>query len=297
MKKLGLIIAILIICGLFTSCLGSKGTVKGVVVVGAKDFTEQYILGYMLTLFIEANTNLTVSYMRNLATDVLFAATRTGAVDLYTEYTGTVYGSYLKYSDTRSYQEVYEISSRELTERYDLRMLDLLGFNNTYALAVRADTAAEHNLKTISDLARVSSNFILGGHAEFFNRFDGLPNLKIIYDMTFMEERVVYGSERYNALINDEVQVIMVFSTDGMLLGADLIVLEDDKIFFPAYEGVIIIRNEIMEKHPELSEVLNRLAGLLTDEVMRNLNYRVDVMGESPRDVAEWFLMINNLLK
>jgi osmoprotectant transport system permease protein len=251
----------------------------------------------MLTLLIEDNTDLTVSYKSDLASDVLFAATRTGAVDLYIEYTGTVYGSYLKYSDTRSYNEVYEISARELTERFNLRMLDLLGFNNTYALAIRADTAAEYNLRTISDLAGVSSNFILGGHAEFFRRYDGLPNLKIIYDMAFSEERVVYGQARYHALINDEIQVIMVFSTEGLLYEYQLITLEDDKNFFPAYDGVIIIRGEIADKHPELLEVLGRLAGLLTDEVMRDLNHKVDMMGEYAKDVAESFLRTNNLIR
>jgi glycine betaine/choline ABC-type transport system substrate-binding protein len=292
MKKLWLIMALLVICGLFAGCPGKRGSV----VVGAKDFTEQYILGNMLTLLIEANTNLKTSYKSHLASDVLFAATRTGAVDMYVDYTGTVYGSYLKHSDTKSYNEVYDISARELKERFDLHMLDLLGFNNTFALAVRADTAEEHNLKTISDLARVSSDFIFGGHAEILNRYDGLPNLKIAYNMTFKEERVVDPIWRYHAIVDNEVQVIEVFSTDGMLIESNLVVLEDDKNFFPAYEGVIIIRGETVEKHPELLEALGRLAGLLTDDVVRDLNYMVDVMGEAPKDVAESFLKMNNLI-
>ncbi|MDR2558742.1 MAG: hypothetical protein LBC86_04250 [Oscillospiraceae bacterium] len=293
MRKLKLFMVLLVICGMFAGCSQKNENI----VVGAKDFTEQYILGYMLTLLIEDNTNITVTYKNDLASDVLFAATRTGAVDLYAEYTGTVYGSYLKFSDTKSYEEIHEISTRELIERYNLRMLEPLGFNNTFALAVRADTAAEYDLRTISDLARVSSDFVLGGFAEFFSRHDGLPNLKIVYDMAFKEERVVDPILHYQALAYDEIQVLEVYSTDGMLLESNLVVLEDDKQFFPPYHGAIIIRDETAEKYPELLEILDKLVGLLTDEVMRDLNYMVNVNGDYPRDVAENFLRMNDLIK
>ncbi|MDR2532551.1 MAG: glycine/betaine ABC transporter substrate-binding protein [Oscillospiraceae bacterium] len=293
MKKSILIMALLVICGTFAGCSRRNAAI----VVGAKDFTEQYILGYMLKLLIEDNTSLNVTYKSDLASDVLFAATRTGAVDLYVEYTGTVYGSYLKISDERSADEVYEISARELMERHNLLMLDRLGFNNTFALAVRADTAKEYNLKTISDLAEVSADFIFGGHAEILNRYDGIPNLKITYNMTFKEERVVDPVLRYDAIANDEIQVIEVFSTDGMLNESNLVVLEDDKQFFPPYQGMVIIRDETAEKHPELLEILGKLAGLLTDEVMQELNYMVNVAGEPPKDVAEDFLRASNLIK
>ncbi|MCL2696448.1 MAG: hypothetical protein FWE74_00030 [Oscillospiraceae bacterium] len=293
MRKLKLLMVFLFVCGIPTGCSQSGQSV----VVGAKDFTEQYIIGYMLTLLIEDNTDIIVTYKSDLASDVLFAATRTGAVDLYMEYTGTVYGSFLRFSDVKSYEETYEISARELMERYSLRMLDPLGFNNTFALAVRADTAVEHNLKTISDLAEVSPDFVLGGFAEFFNRHDGLPNLKITYDMTFKEERVVNPASHYQALINDEIQVLEVYSTDGMLIESNLVVLEDDKQFFPPYHGAIIIRDDTAEKYPELLEVLNKLVGLLTDEIMRDLNYKVNVEGEYAKDVAENFLRVSNLIK
>ncbi|MDR2600314.1 MAG: hypothetical protein LBC73_08565 [Oscillospiraceae bacterium] len=293
MKKLNIVIIILLlICVLFTGC--SKR--NAVVVVGAKDFTEQYILGYMLTILIESNTNLTTEYKSDVASDVLFAASRTGAVDVFVDYTGTVYGSYLKNSEVRSAEEIHEITARELSDRYDLLMRDLLGFNNTFALAVRADTAEKYDLKTISDLARVSSDFIFGGHAEILNRYDGIPNLKIVYNMSFKEERVVDPILRYDAIADDEVQVIEVFATDGMLLDSGLVVLEDDKQFFPAYDGVVIIRKETAQKHPELLVELDKLVGLLTDETMRGLNYLVNVMGEYPKDVAEEFLKKNDLI-
>ncbi|MDR2569351.1 MAG: hypothetical protein LBD23_03505 [Oscillospiraceae bacterium] len=292
MKKIASLLILLIIIVMLGGCSQGKGTI----IVGAKDFTEQYILGYMLTQLIESNTNLNVIHQSDLASDLLFAAARTGAVDVYVDYSGTVYASYLKHTDTRSADDVFQISADELMERFDLIMLDRLGFNNTFALAVRADTSAQYGLHTISDLARVSSDFIFGGHAEILNRYDGIPNLKIIYNMTFKDEIVVDPVLRYQHIIDDEIQVMEVFSTDGMLRDSNLVVLEDDKEFFPAYEGTIIIRSEIAEKHPELTEIFNKLSGLLTDEVMRDLNYTVNVKGESPSDVAENFLRSNNLI-
>ncbi|MDR2547637.1 MAG: hypothetical protein LBC96_09090 [Lachnospiraceae bacterium] len=293
MKRLSLFVVLILSLGLLAGCNSEKDTV----IVGSKDFTEQYILGNMLTLLIESNTKLAVTYKSDLSSDVLFAATRTGAVDLYVEYTGTVYGSYFRYSDVKNPQEVFEIVERELMERYSLRALCPLGFNNTYALAVRADTAATYDLNSISDLAKVSSDLVFGGFVEFLNRYDGVPNLKLTYDMVFSDEVVVETQTRYQDLINDKIQVLEVYATDGMLSEYNLVVLEDDKTFFPAYEGIIIIRDDAVQKHPELLEVICVLTNLLDDAVMRDLNYRVDISGESPKSVAEDFLRTNGLIK
>jgi len=293
MKKFGFILLILALCVFFSGC---KEDERETIIVGSKDFTEQYILGNMLELYIKANTDFNVLYNDNMASHVIFAAINTGVVDLHVDYTGTIFGYYLNNSGNNDPNEVYEISARELMAQYDLRMLGLLGFNNSYNLAVRQDTADEFGLRTISDLARVSSGFIFGGSAEIINRSDGLPNLKIIYDMYFKEERIIYNEERYPAVANDEVQVSEVFTTDGLIAEYDLVVLEDDKNFFLPYHGVIVIRNELAEKHPGLVELLERLEGRLSDEVMRGLNYRVDVLGETPRSVAERFLRENGLI-
>jgi osmoprotectant transport system permease protein len=250
----------------------------------------------MLMLLIEANTNLTAVYINDLATDVIFASIRTGIIDLYVDYTGTVYGNLLRLSETLCADETYETTVSELYRRFNLRMLDKLGFNNTFSLAVRADTAEEYNLRTISDLARVSENFVFGGSAEIISRFDGLPNLKRLYNMHFADEITIDGIYRYAAIANDEIQVVEAFSTDGMLFEFDLVVLEDDLEFFPPYHAAIIIREETAQMHPELSDVLQILSGAITDEIMRDLNYRVDVLGETPRDVAEYFLRTNNFI-
>ena len=192
--------------------------------------------------------------------------------------------------------EVYNTSVSLLAERFDVRMLGKLGFNNSFGLAVTRDTAERYGLRTYSDLAEVSSDMIFRGGPVLMSRNDGLPNLKRLYNMSFKEEVVREDEDRYTALMNGEVQVAEIFTTDGMLLEYDVVVLEDDKSFFPPYHGAIVVRSEILDKHPELLDVLNRLEGKLPDNIMINLIHRVDVGDESPRDVAESFLIENGLI-
>ena len=292
MKKLPMIFALLLIFTMLTGC----GAKKEPVVVGAKYYTEQEILSSMLILLIEEHTKLEPVARTNMSSHVIFAAVTTGAIDVYVEYTGTIFGSYLSQSDALSAGEVFEISSKTLKEQYDLRLLDPLGFNNTFCLAVRPETAAEFNLRTFSDLALVSHDLIFGGSAEILYRHDGLPNLKRVYNMSFKDELEFTDEERYIAIASNEVQVTEAFSTDGLLLAHELVVLEDDKSFFPPYEGVVVIRGEIADKHPELVAILSKLSGIISDSTMRNLNYRVDVQDEDPMDVARDFLRENGLI-
>jgi osmoprotectant transport system permease protein len=217
-------------------------------------------------------------------------------VDLYVEYSGTIYSSHLKHAEAKNAEQVYAVIADELYAHFDLHVLEPLGFNNSFCLAVRPEMAEAYDLKTFSDLAKVSSAFAFGGSAEILNRFDGMPNLKRVYNMSFREEKAIDGPARYLAIANDETQVTEAFTTDGLLLVHDLVVLEDDKSFFPPYQGVIVIDNKMLEKHPELAEVLALLDGKLSNEIMRNLNYKVDVLGESPEAVAEGFLRLNGLL-
>jgi len=300
MRKLLLLTVFLLILAMLAGCSGAGGSV----VVGAKDYTEQHILGNILALLIEKNTNLSVSLITDMSTDVIFAGIRTGALDVYVDYSGTIYANHISLlagnhdiNEAVSADEVFEVSRKALIDNYNLHMMDKLGFNNTYGIAVRADTAAEFNLRTISDLAKVSSDFIFGGGSEILIRSDGIPNMKIVYDMDFKDLIAMDGVDRFIAVANNEVQVAEAFSTDGALLEFDLVVLEDDKHFFLPYHAAVIIRDEVVQEHPELTEILSRLTGLLTDDTMRNLNYLVDVQGEDPRDVAEGFLRENNLIR
>ena len=293
MKKLSLILFTLVLCATIFGCSDESDEI----IIGTKDYTEQYVLGNILELYIESNTNIKTTLKTDLASDMIFSAIRTGVIDLYVDYTGTIYGYYFALSDSTDPEEVFNVASSSIAEKHGLHMFSPLGFNNTYQLAVRRNTAEEHDLRTISDLARVSEHLIFGGSAEIIRRSDGLPNLKILYDMSFKKEVALYGVDRYLAITRDEVQICAVYSTDGHLLTSDLVVLEDDRNFFPPYQGVIIIREDTMDRHPELQRILEKLSGTITDETMRELNYRVDVLGDTPREVAEYFLKKNNLIR
>ncbi|MCL2568963.1 MAG: hypothetical protein FWE12_05975 [Oscillospiraceae bacterium] len=298
MKKriVALLVIVALMVGLLAGC-GGGGNDRDRIVVGAKDFTEQMILGYMTTILLEHHTDLDVDFRHGMGTHVLFAALTGGDVDVYIEYTGTVYGSILGYTDTLPAAETYAIAQRELDERYDILMLDPLGFNNTYTLAVRQDTAAQFNLRTISDLIAVSDQLTLGATFEFLNRYDGWLGLRQVYaGIAFRNEVALDGTLRYAAIDNDEIQVTDAFSTDGMLLAFDLVVLEDDLAFFPPYFAAPIIRRDTSERHPELLTILAMLADVLDDDTMRGLNYRVDVLHENPSAVAQDFLQSRGLI-
>jgi len=289
----------MLIIALLAGCSRTGGSV----IVGAKDYTEQHILGNIIALLIENNTDIEVTLKVDLGSEIIFAGIIADTLDIYVDYTGTIYANHLKfYSSHSDFNEIisadtiFETIKKELMDNYNIIMLERLGFNNTYAIAVRAETAAEFSLSSISDLAKVSSDLIFGGGNEIQNRSDGIPTLKILYDMSFKEELVKNGNDRYFAIVNDEVQVIEAFSTDGMLMEYNLVVLDDNKQFFPPYQAAPVIRGEIAEKHPEIIEIINKLTGILTDNVMRSLNHKVDVLGETPRDVAEEFLRSFNLI-
>jgi len=292
MKKAFLIISLLIICSMLYGCSANSGEL----IIGTKDFTEQYILGYILALYIEANTDFSTTVIKDFSSDVIFAGLRNSVVDIYVEYTGTIYSNYFSFFYPTAPGEVLRITSSTIAENYGLFMFNPLGFNNSFELAIQRDIAFSHNIRTISDLAGISQDLVMGGGTEFMRRSDGFPNLRILYELTFKEEIVIDHADRYRAISENEIQVTEVFRTDGALLAYDLFVLEDDKNFFPPYQGVIITRGEILDNHPQLQSLLQVLSGTITDAVMRNLNYRVDILGEDPRYVAESFLRENNLI-
>ncbi|MDR1957241.1 MAG: glycine/betaine ABC transporter substrate-binding protein [Treponema sp.] len=292
MKRIAVLFVAVFMVLVGMGCKGDKKTI----VVGAKDFTEQDILGNMLNLLIEGNTDIKVDYRHEMSSNVVFAAIKSGDIDVYVDYTGTVYGSYLGYSEMRSAEEVYAIAVQALKEQYDLLMLDPLGFNNTYTLSVRKDTAEKYGLKTYHDLATVAPDLLLGATFEVLNRNDGIPNLKKAYGMSFKDEKAIDGTLRYMALEKDEIQVTDAFSTDGLLLEYDLMVLEDDLHFFPPYYAAPIIRAKTAEQYPELLELLRKLSYSMDDDTMRELNYKVDVLKENPVETARNFLKARGLI-
>lgn len=275
----------------------SKASAGDKIVIGSKNFSEQLILGNMLADLVESKTDIEVERKLNLGgSQVAFSAIKNGDIDMYVEYTGTGLVNILNQSPQNDPDNVYKYVKKEFKSKFGIEMLKPLGFNNTYALAVRQDSAQQYNLNTISDLAKVSESMIMGPTIEFPNREDGLIGLSKTYNLNFKEIKAVDGGLRYTALDNHKSDVIDAFSTDGLIEEFGLKVLKDDKNFFPPYYAVPIVKEETLKEHPELEEALNSLAGKLTDDKMRKLNYKVDSLKESPKKVAKEFLEEEGLL-
>ncbi|MFC5649920.1 glycine betaine ABC transporter substrate-binding protein [Paenibacillus solisilvae] len=273
---------------------------QNTIVVGSKNFTENIVLGEMVAQLIENQTDLKVERKPNLgATDITLKAITSGDIDMYLEYDGTVYSSYLKIQDpVTDPPAVFDMVNEKLQKEMKLKLTKPLGFNNTFTIAMPSEIAKANNLVTYSDLAKVSDQFVFGADPEFMNREpDGWNSLKEKYGFNFKKEITLDSGLRYKSIQANEMQVTNAFATDGQLKTFNMTVLKDDLNFFPPYNAAPIVRMETLEKYPELEGVLNQLAGLLTDADMQELNYLVDDKKETEEKVAKDFLTSKGLLK
>jgi osmoprotectant transport system substrate-binding protein len=268
-------------------------------VVGGKNFTEQLLLAEMTTELLKAK-GLRAEKKDGLASALLRQAQEKGEVDVYWEYTGTALVVYNKVEDRLSPEQTYE-RVKELDGKKGLVWLKPSTANNTFALALQAETAAQKNLKTISDLAKAveSSNFKLATDGEFARRDDGLVGLQKAYGFTYPRTNLVLMDPglTYEALRQGRVETAVVLTTDGRVKAFNLAVLQDDKNFFPSYVLAPVARKDALDANPALAEALNDLSGRLTEDVMRGLNAEVDVDKRDVRQVAADFLKKQNLLR
>ena len=266
--------------------------------VASKDFTEQNILCELSSIYLANNTNIKINKQCNLGgAQVVFQALEREDIDFYIDYLGTDYTDILKYEPISNVDKVYQTVKDEFASKYKIAVLSPMSFNNTYSLAVTKDLASKYNLKTISDLAKVSKDLTISPTLEFVNRNDGLPGLLKAYNLEFKNTIAMDGSPRYTALLNNNSQVIDAFTTDGLLRKFNLTVLEDDKNFFPPYYAVPLLKQKTLEKYPEVGTLMSKLGPYLTDEVMQEMNYQVDEVGKSPEEVAKEFLLTNKLIE
>ena len=266
--------------------------------VASKDFTEQNILCELSSIYLANNTNIKINKQCNLGgAQVVFQALERDDIDFYIDYLGTDYTDILKYEPISNVDKVYQTVKDEFASKYQIAVLSPMSFNNTYSLAVTKDLASKYNLKTISDLAKVSKDLTISPTLEFVNRNDGLPGLLKAYNLEFKNTIAMDGSPRYTALLNNNSQVIDAFTTDGLLRKFNLTVLEDDKNFFPPYYAVPLLKQKTLEKYPEVETLMSKLGPYLTDEVMQEMNYQVDEVGKNPEEVAKEFLLTNNLIE
>ena len=268
------------------------------ITIGTKDFTEQLILGNMAADMIEGNTDIKVERKINLGgTQVCFSALKAGDIDMYIDYTGTIYADILGNKPISDVKKVYESSQQQLAAQYNIEALEQLGFNNTYAIGVLPKTAEKYHLETISDLAAVAQQLKAGTTLEFLNREDGLVGLKKKYGFILAGEVGLDGSPRYTALLNGEVDAIDAFSTDGLVKKFDLKLLKDDKNFFPPYYAVPLINEAALKKYPQLRPLMSRLGNVLSNDTMAELNYKVDELKMDPAEVAHQFLIDQKLIE
>ncbi len=281
-----------ILLGIFAaSTLGAQAAPARPVVIASKPFGESYILAEMFAQVLEARGIPVTRRFGFGATEVAFGAMRTNAIDVYPEYTGTGLIAILKDSlpdsVARDPLQVYAHVSREFDRRWGMRWLPPLGFENTYAIAVRKETAAKYKLKTLSDLARVGMNLNAGLTADFIGRPDGLAGLRKAYDLNFKSVRSLSPALKYQALAEGGVDVVDGYSTDGLLAKYDLVVLEDDKRFFPPYQAAALAGDRLASENPQAIAALSLLSGKLDERTMRALNQRVEVNREDAATVAK----------
>jgi osmoprotectant transport system substrate-binding protein len=274
-----------ILVGLLAISLASCGG-EGPVVVVSKNFVEQDILGELLAQELEA-TGVPVERRLHLGgTFVCHNALVEGEADVYVEYTGTAYTAILERTGTADPDSVLLAVESEYADRWDLAWGPPLGFENTFALVVRRADADSHGLTTISDLAQAAPGMTAGFGPEFMAREDGYAGLSRAYGFEFGEVRQMELGLMYRALEEGEIDVAVANSTDGQIAGLDLVVLRDDRQYFPPYQAAPVVRRETLEQHPAVWEALLGLEETLNDETMRELNHQVAVEGKDAAAVV-----------
>ena len=277
-----LMTALFLGCGAVTPAAAEE-----TIVVGSKNFAESRLLAEMFAQALEAHTTLRVDRRLGLAgTQVCFEALRTGAIDIYPEYTGTGLVTLLGITEPRTPVAARRDVRQAFRERWDLHWLAPLGFENAYEIAVPRSVAEKHALRSISDLVPVASQLHAAFGYEFLERDDGLPGLERTYGLRFASTRGMQQALKYQAAGERRVDCLDVYTTDGRLLVHDLVVLEDDRAFFPPYEAAALVRGNTLQRHPQVAVVLSRLSGLLSEDAMRDYNRRLENDGAPLARVA-----------
>ncbi|MGK7937340.1 MAG: glycine betaine ABC transporter substrate-binding protein [Xenococcaceae cyanobacterium] len=262
------------------------------IIIGSKNFTEQIILGELLAQQIEKETNLPVDRRFNLGgTFIAHEAVKAGEIDGYVEYTGTAFTAILKQKVITDPQIVYQRVKQAYVDKFNLAVLDSLGFENTFAIVIRGEDAQKYNLKTISEAAQYTPQWQAGFGHEFLAREDGYPGLAKTYSLKFA--RSPKGMEiglMYKALSTKQVDLVAGNSTDGLIPILNLVVLEDNKKYFPPYEAVPIFNQQTLTKYPQVKEAIDKLAGTISADAMQHMNYQVDEQASPVEEVVRKFL-------
>ncbi|HWF13191.1 MAG TPA: glycine betaine ABC transporter substrate-binding protein [Candidatus Acidoferrales bacterium] len=261
------------------------------IVVGSKNFTEQIILAELFAQQIEAHSALRVERKLNLGgTFICHDALVSGKIDLYPEYTGTALIAVLKEPPQNNPSEVFRRVKEEYQSRFNVEEMPPLGFNNTFAMVIRGDDAEKLHLRTVSDIAPYAPKWRAGFGYEFMERPDGYQGWIEAYGIHFANTpRILDLGLLYRALADKKVDLVAGNSTDGVIASLHMVVLEDDRHYFPPYEAVPLVRRATLERHPEIRDAIGALAGKISVDEMRTMNYAVDGEQRDPADVVRAF--------
>jgi len=288
--RLSTLCLLVICCNILTAPSCSRSH-SDRVVIGSKNFTESLILGEIIAQELEAHTNLKVERRFYLAgTYICHQAIRAGRIDVYPEYTGTALNAILKQSGGNE-EQIYERVKREYEQNFDLTLGQPFGFDDTFAMEIRGEDARRLNLKTLSQAAAFAPHWRAGFGYEFMERPDGYHGLAATYGLHFAEPpRIMDLGLLARALRDHQIDMAAGNTTDGLIPALDLFVLEDDKHYFPPYQAVPVVREQSLQQHPEISQVLALLSDKISDADMRDLNYSVDGQHRDVPQVVRDFL-------
>lgn len=293
LKKAVACVLIAAFAAMFSGC----GKNSQVIHMATKPMTEQLILGNLMKLLIEQDTGLTVEITEGVGggTANIQPAMEKGEFDFYPEYTGSGWNAVLK--EDSIYDESMFGALQQGYDQMDMVWVGMLGFNNTYGLCVTREVAEKYGLQTYSDLAAVADELTFGAEYDFFEREDGYPALQQTYGMEFKSTMDMDIGLKYDAILQKQIDAMNIFTTDGRLAVSDVVVLEDDLGLYPSYMCGFVVRREVLDAHPELEAVFEKVTGLLTDAEMAELNYMVESEGKSPEEVAEYLFEQKGLKK
>jgi len=262
------------------------------IVVGSKNFTEQLVLAELFAQMLEHFCRTEVSRRFYLAgTYICQQAILGGRIAVYPEYTGTALAAVLKRKASRDAAQVYAEVKREYRQRFDLDVMPPLGFDNSFAMVMRGDDARRMGLTKLSQLGPVSPQLRLGVGYEFLERQDGYQGLVRAYELRFAAgPRVMDLGLLYRALENRSVDIVAGSNTDGLISALGLVVLEDDRHYFPPYDAVPIVRPELFRRYPAAQVAFDALAGKITADEMRKMNYAVDGEKKEAAAIVQSFL-------
>jgi osmoprotectant transport system permease protein len=278
------------IAAVVATAWASRAGVRADVIVGSKNFTEQVVLGELLAQVIERETGLRVERRLNLGgTAIAHQALLSGGIDLYVEYSGTALTAIFNQPPSTNSDSVF----RDIRDRYaasGITALPRLGFNNTFAILVRRSDAERLGLKTIGDLNKVRE-WRAGFGYEFLERPDGFKGLAAAYGLQFANQpRVMDLNLIYRAVASNEIDVTAGDATSGLINALDLVILEDDRHYFPVYDAIPVARAAMLLRHPHIADVVRRLEGRISAAAMQRMNYAVDGEKRDPAEVARAFL-------